>query len=439
MPGLLRNIFGFWFFPLLFFAFLVPQSFYVAAFYFDYLSFLVLILSLLVILTYAVSYYFGLRFSCSRDMCLTKGKMKVFNFILGFYFVSYFILYMHYGGVPIIDVLVGGREPSVARSSFYKEVEGFYSVFVYLRSILTRGFLPFAIIVLFLSRSRRSFYTYLLLLSVVNVSALEKGLLFWFYGPLLLFTLIKNFKRDFCFSLIMMMLFFCVVTAAALEVGGGQIALNKSTYQVREDSDLLKGDSDFGYKYEYAFQKNEFENGVFSFVSLKDKDNYQFLMHDVREGNVFTYLVNRILWIPYVTVYDTLGYWYQKYDGFLVFGVNRHLAALTGYEFANLEREVFRYQFGSGYSSTGNANSAFFAEAYIGFGFVGVVLFSSIIGLFSGVIGRSGLCAFTCSLPFVLKGLISSSLISMFFSGGMFFYIFCYLYFARRLRIVSND
>lgn len=413
---------------------MVPQAFYVAIAYNDYLSFLVLVITLTAMFGYVVSYYLGSRLSFARDLSVSKGRMKVFYIVLYFYLFSYLALYVHYGGIPIIDVLINGESAPTARAMFYKEVDGLFNIFVYLRSILTRGFLPFAIIILFVTKPRKSFYIYLFLFSALSVSALEKSLLLWFYGPFIVFCLMNGYKKELYFSLLSVFLFFCLVTAVSFgSADSASFASGNDIYRSCQECESSKEVGGYGFR--HANQKIDIGNNNFSTVSLKDQDNHQFLMHSTAHGGAVTYILNRIFWIPYVTVYDTLGYWHERYDGFILFGVNRHLSALFGYEFADLEREVFRYQYGSGYSSTGNANSAFFAEAYIGFGIFGVVLFSSIIGWFSGVVGKSNIYPFACSLPFIVKGLISVSLISMLFSGGLFFYMLFYLYFTKRLRV----
>ncbi|MDQ7985752.1 hypothetical protein QYS36_12485 [Pseudomonas sp. G34] len=55
---------------------------------------------------------------------------------------------------------------------------------------------------------------------------------------------------------------------------------------------------------------------------------------------------------------------------------------------------------------TGNADASYIAEAYIGFGLTGVILFSTVLGAVFGVIVKSGVKPFVCSLPISAIGLL---------------------------------
>jgi hypothetical protein len=155
-------------------------------------------------------------------------------------------------------------------------------------------------------------------------------------------------------------------------------------------------------------------------ASLTDRHNYQFMLTDLQEPSVFGYMANRILWIPFVTAYDTLLYWRLSSNSTMLHvGTNRHLAKLFGEDFANLEKRVFMFQFHSGEETTGNANAFYVAEAYVAYGFVGVILFSVLTGAIFGQIIRGEAAPFICAMPVVALGLISVSLISTLFSGGL--------------------
>lgn len=408
-------IVGFWFLPFVFCVFILPQALFVSLGFNDNLSFLIFFIGLISVFFYCVGGWVAKRLSGVRQLNLNKAKWAVFNFLFFLYGVTYFVLFYVYGGVPFIDLVMGGGDAAVLRAQFYKGLEGVAQVFVYIRSILVRGFLPFAVLVLFVSKGRLRFYFYLIVITLFSVSSMEKSLLLWAYVPLLFYTLVENLKKDFLLSLFLCGFFFCVVSFFSLT--------SSADYTVKPP------ESQGQYVHAVCIDScySEVQN-----VSLVDQEDYQFLLHDLDEGSTLTYLLNRIIWVPFVTVYDSFYYWQVTYDDYLLFSINRHLSALFGFDYADLERNVFRFQYGSGTDSTGNANASYIAEAYIGFGLTGVILFSTVLGAIFGVIVKSGVKPFVCSLPIIAIGLLSASFLSMLFSGGLLFFLSFFVFFTKK-------
>ncbi|MBS7724370.1 hypothetical protein I0E51_04165 [Pseudomonas lalucatii] len=136
------------------FLFVIPQSFYVAFKYSDYVSLLVLFVSVLSVVFYFAGGFLAFKVSRVREVCLSGWGGVTFRFFVLLYFVSYLSLYYSYGGVPILELVLHGGNPSVMRAEFHKMQEGRVAGFAYLRSILTRGFIPFAMVVLFCIKGR---------------------------------------------------------------------------------------------------------------------------------------------------------------------------------------------------------------------------------------------------------------------------------------------
>lgn len=415
-----HKLFGFWMLPVFIMVFIIPQSFFAAFRYGDELSFFILCIAALSIVSYLSGGGLALKLFKKRVLCLSGGRLFIFNFLLFLYFFSYVVMYLKYGGIPLLEIIFNGGNSSAMRADFYKNQEGIWKVFSYLLSILNKGFIPFAIIAIFLERSAFRFFLILSFISFLSISALEKALLVWTYIPLLFFAVFRHHKKLFFISFALLAFCFSVVSSLALESDLKLSRGQASSYHVEFKSlDSNK---------HILLKKNiNYENKIP--VSLKDESDYQFLLYDLSSGDPISYLINRLVWIPYVTVYDTLLYWNLQYDSYIFFSVNRYLADIFGVNFADLERQVFRFQYGSGEESTGNANAAYFSEAYIGFGLPGVILFSFFIGLMFGGTIKSDLAPFIYSLPVIALGLVNVSLISTLFSGGlMFFIVFVFLF-----------
>ena len=115
------------------------------------------------------------------------------------------------------------------------------------------------------------------------------------------------------------------------------------------------------------------------------------------------FIVNRIVWIPYITAYD----WFRFQDEVLAgeYQLGRTvglLAWLRGADRYPAEHEVFKYQFGVYAVPTATANAAYFADAYLNFGWIGVVLYSFLIGIIFRIISNSG------SLPLMSVSVMSA-------------------------------
>lgn len=425
MRSILLKQAGFWVLPFFLIFFIAIQAYISAFVYGDYLALTILLVALVALVSYLAGGCMSLLIGARRELNVDGWKGSVFRLLCGLYLGSYLGLYYYNGGVPILELYLHGGVSSLLRASFYKEQEGVALVLVYIRSLLTRGFIPFAIVVLFCTKTRFKFYVYLIVVCCLSVSAMEKSLLIWAVAPLLFFQLVARLKADIIRTLAIFALFFCFVSYLSLgdkddlAVGSARPAVPEVGWLVNE---LPK------------FPHAQSGNGRVKPVALYNEPNYQFELYDVQEQNKLDYMLNRVVWIPFVTVYDTVLYWKKSSKPMLVFGVNRYLASLFGYEFSDLERQVFRFQYGSGEGSLGNANAAYIAEAYVGFGYTGVAIISLIVGLMYGWVVRAGVLPFICALPVISFGLLSASFLSMLFSGGLMVFLICVLFFSRKVK-----
>ncbi|HYW56836.1 MAG TPA: hypothetical protein VE934_07740 [Polaromonas sp.] len=132
------------------------------------------------------------------------------------------------------------------------------------------------------------------------------------------------------------------------------------------------------------------------------------------------FVINRVLWIPYVTAYDWLGYFDQHLKGQFLHGATSSLVSrISGAEPFPMEKEVFKYQFGTGGPQTAAANATFLVDAFVNFGWFGVAFYSFLLAALIyliTVVGNPAMQA--CSYYFLIQ-ISMGGLPGVFFSNGM--------------------
>ncbi len=142
------------------------------------------------------------------------------------------------------------------------------------------------------------------------------------------------------------------------------------------------------------------------------------------ERGVLGFLAFRLFEIPAKTAVDALVFWQDEWGG-------QHLPGATNLVFSNLfslervhlERMVFEYQFGPYESGTASANAAFFADAYVNFGYPGVVLTATLLGALLAYIGRSADLALRCLAPLIVYSVFFGSFFSVLFGNGLLAFV----------------
>ncbi|WP_396267888.1 hypothetical protein [Ideonella sp.] len=98
-------------------------------------------------------------------------------------------------------------------------------------------------------------------------------------------------------------------------------------------------------------------------------------------SNPIDYFIWRAAAVPIFTATDTLVVHSEQFGSRPLMGATSTLiSSILGIERINLERFVFEHQFG-GWNDTANSNAVFCIDAYVNFGWPGVVIFGLIIGL----------------------------------------------------------
>ncbi|MCD5380541.1 hypothetical protein LR004_01315 [Candidatus Gracilibacteria bacterium] len=93
-----------------------------------------------------------------------------------------------------------------------------------------------------------------------------------------------------------------------------------------------------------------------------------------------TFVLNRIIWIPFITSIDWLNY-FSTIDGYFHGATIPGIYKLLGHDARVLvENEVFIASYLSGEGSLGTANTHFSLDAFVNFGYAGVVAYSFLAG-----------------------------------------------------------
>jgi len=132
------------------------------------------------------------------------------------------------------------------------------------------------------------------------------------------------------------------------------------------------------------------------------------------------FLLYRAFEVPPLTVADSIDHWQQRYAGMPLRGATSGwISTLLGLERIPFEREVFVYQFGDFETGTASSNAAYFVEAYVNFGYVGVIINSLLLGAVVGYVGRSEDAALRCMLPLILYTVFLGGMFALLLSNGL--------------------
>jgi hypothetical protein len=132
-----------------------------------------------------------------------------------------------------------------------------------------------------------------------------------------------------------------------------------------------------------------------------------------------------------VTAADAIRVLQEQFSGQPLWGAtSSFVASLFGMERIEFERLVFAAQWGQNATGTGSSNSVYITEAFINFGWSGVVIFSFLIGLMMRMFAVSRDEAFRALWPLFAFGVYTSGLIGLLLSNG-FVLLFAIALFTR--------
>jgi len=323
------------------------------------------------------------------------------------------------------------NEIAGARESFTKTREGFEQVLAYTHAMMLKGVLPLALIALFVLGHRLR-WLFLTIAIALLLASLEKFLTALVLIPIgIYFGLIGDYKRLLSFLVFAFAMF--MVAASLSRVGSDLDGLAEMPGSPVGKQAAGASPMQPGFVVpDRVLEKLATRHEPVRVAALSDVPFYQAALVGVSTDLV---LVNRAVWIPFVTVYDTFRYWLEMQDGRHLLGItSRPVALVHGVEVLNLEREVFRFQFGGNEDTTGNSNAAFFADAYVNFGVFGIIGFALLVGGILGWISTLEHPACSAAGAVLAFGFAGSAVLPMLWSGGVWLFVLVVLAWSRRAR-----
>lgn len=312
---------------------------------------------------------------------------------------------------PLGAALRGGSDLDIAnsRANFLANRSGIESLLRYSAVILGRAVMPFLIVYAYWTKNR---FRHLLLIALLlcYFIFLEKALPIFLFLPLILLNLQK--RRLFLVATNLLSLLIAIGLLAFLAQGGLHDATKNLNVQ----------------KKDYISEKSTLANITKNVITDDPMLHFYPLYLAIPElGNQAgikyrsVIILNRALWIPYVTAYDWLKFQDVVLNGELTYGRSIGIVSwLLGEPKLQIERMVYKYQ---GLGGDGASNTVFFVDAKIAFGWYGVfiycILFTLIAKLILSSKNEPAMIASVTGFFTVCLSPLTASLLS----GGLFFYL----------------
>ncbi len=294
--------------------------------------------------------------------------------------------------IPLVAALGGADPATVAllREQFLKARDGWQSSFVYINAILSGALIPYSLALMFLHGMRGRWLAAGFFL-LFCVSFVEKA--FFFKAALPLIYLVAQGLAKTRLS------------PRTLLVGTIGLLMLVTFFAGSGSLEEVSGDPFFSVSY-------------------------------APQGGL-QHLIWRSVAIPLVTAADAIRVLQEQFSGQPLWGAtSSFVASLFGMERIEFERLVFAAQWGQNETGTGSSNSVYITEAFINFGWSGVVIFSFLIGLMMRMFAVSRDEAFRALWPLFAFGVYTSGLIGLMLSNG-FILLFSIALFVR-IRVANT-
>ena len=383
------------------------------------------------LLSYLLSYQV-IKYSLSKrfqkkffSIILSDKKiLLVTSFIFSIYFLLLIYAVITSEKVPLWEALSGATSLQIAesREMLFHSRAGQEKILIYMYSILTSVFIPYFLMLSFLNRSRLAWPLYVAFYLSLLIP-MEKALFVKAFLPFLLIAVNGYVSRRALWIALLAALFF-LISMGYLSRGGdngdshGAPNQNISNMSARELDRCV-----------HIFQNGE---------CLSREDHLK-KYYPLNSSGVMGYLINRALWIPYVTGYDWVEYFQNRLHGEHTKGRTSTLVSkLLGEEKIPMEQLVFDYQYGLGATQTAGANANFMVDGYVNFGMIGVVLLSSLVGFFIAIVEYLKNPAACACLYLFLFQLLGGGFLGTFLGGGLLLFLLLVYFFRPNISSTNN-
>lgn len=398
-----------WFLPVLIFVLYVPQSLIGVMFFHPFIGdtgWLFVVMLLLSLSVYVGTYTFigrrevGVRLD---RYAIEVNSGAVIRFIVIPYVLMYSYVLFTTEAVPLWEAIHGACASDLAiyREGLFRTRVGVEAIFNYVNSIFTVLLMPYAMLVLYLSRHK--FRHWILGIFVFSLLiSLEKSLILRAALPLLILVA-NGYSNRLGYSVGKIAVVIVVVIVVVAAISKGQLADRNCSPELGSVVDVVETvDETIG-------------GGKFAEKSPHLKKYFPLGYDDP-----ITFLVNRVVWIPYITAIDTLNYSRDRLSGRLLLGSSSGVVSFfTARERVHLEREVFSYEWGQNSTGTGSANAVYISDAFVNFGWAGIIIGSMLLALITHIFqATTNIVAKSIYYTYAIL-LSMGSIFGVLFSGGL--------------------
>lgn len=339
--------------------------------------------------------------------------------------------------VPVIVALKGGTLMEIAqvRGQFLAGLEGYESLLRYAVFILGRSVMPLILVAAFVTKSTLR-YCLLVAVLVFSMLSLEKAAPVFIFLPCIFYFFASKRWSSMLGAAILMLTSIGVMTILAM--GGVGDSQSRSDGKLVEDPAAQQVSVPPGMPIQEAMG---LPGRFYLPYLLQAWPNFETTpVEPVQPVDATTVsskllaLFNRIVWIPYITAYDWLGFHRTVLNGELTLGRSvGFVHLLFGEPKMLLEKMVYVYEFGASPGGVGASNTVFFVDAKLAFGWAGVVVYCLIFTFCAACIFSSGSRVLMVSSVVCFFVASVSSLTATLLSGGLFIYVvLAFLLFERQ-------
>lgn len=329
-----------------------------------------------------IGFIIGLDFYSKKEIFIEKIELnfeRFSNFIFIIYIIIILIILFTATNIPIIESINGADQYDLIlfREEFLKKREGWESYLGYAITLIDTTIFPYIIVNSFRINYKRKFL-FLFIFIFYSICFLEKAYFLKIAIPLFFY---------FYF-----------------------ISKNKKTF-------LLWGGLVVFSLISIMFMLTKFDSTEFK----RDEPFFSILY---TPSSITSAIVWRSTAVPVITAIEGLDLFAKDFNSELFYGsTSSFISFLFGFERSNFERILYFNQFGG--EGTGNANQCYLIEAFINFGYLGVFLFSYLIGRFiKGIVASRDIAAL-CIVPLFFYNLFNAGLIGLLLGNGyLFFFLF---------------
>ena len=380
------------------------------------------------ILSYITAYWFfksSNRYKPTPFFISSTGIERALIIIAVAYFTLILYLCATVEKIAILDALQGATalEISESREMFFRTRSGVEKSLVYIFTIFSSAVMPYFLMMGFINKIKIALPIFILFLISLLLS-MEKALLMKAMLPIFLISLNGYFpKKWMIISPLIIALVLLSMTYLARGSDDGKSVGTISTVAVfpsiPNEIDLDDRNSSYDERDEMNQRLGLFQGGKQLTLGQHIRKYYP-----LRGKTGFGFLVNRIVWIPYITAYDWIKYFHEEMNGEHALGkTSSFISTVLGEKKVPVEQYVFDYQFGLGPTQTAGANANFMVDAFVNFGWIGVFLIPVFMGWAVSLIESLNNPAASAGFYFYLLQLLGGGFLGSFLGGGLAIYI----------------